>query len=126
MSARAAQPATEWLDALRPGGRLVFPLAPEGILGGMLMVTRPDEGAAWPAKFLGRAQFIGCAGLQDADAARRLAEAFAGGWERVQSLRREGAPDETCWFAGDGWWLSTAAAPVVTAPIKPNADITQA
>jgi protein-L-isoaspartate(D-aspartate) O-methyltransferase len=126
MSARAAQPATEWLDALRPGGRLVFPLAPEGILGGMLMVTRPDEGAAWPAKFLGRAQFIGCAGLQDADAARRLAEAFARGWEGVQSLRREGAPDETCWFGGDGWWLSTAPAPVATAPIKPHADITQA
>ena len=124
--AGAAQPATEWLDALRPGGRLVFPLAPEGLLGGMLMVTRPDEGAVWPAKFLGRAQFIGCAGLQDADAARRLAEAFAGGWEGVQSLRREGAPDETCWFAGDGWWLSTAPAPVATAPIKPHADITQA
>ncbi len=50
--AGAAQPATEWLAALRPGGRLVFPLAPEGVLGGMLMITRPDEGAAWPAKFL--------------------------------------------------------------------------
>ncbi len=77
--AGAAQPAAEWLDALLPGGRLVFPLAAEGMLGGMLMITRPDEGAVWPAKFLGRAQFIGCAGLQDADAARRLAEAFAKG-----------------------------------------------
>lgn len=78
--AGAAQPAMEWLETLRPGGRLVFPLAPEGVLGGMLMVTRPDQGLAWPAKFLGRAQFIGCAGLQDADAGRRLAEAFARGW----------------------------------------------
>src|SRR6266702_3634458 len=56
--AGAAQPAMEWLEALRPGGRLVFPLAPEGMLGGMLMITRPDQGAIWPAKFLGRAQFI--------------------------------------------------------------------
>ena len=124
--AGAAQPATEWLAALRPGGRLVFPLAPEGVHGGMLMITRPDEGAAWPAKFLGRAQFIGCAGLQDADAGRRLAEAFAKGWESVQSLRRGDTPDETCWFAGDGWWLSTApaAAPAVSLPA--HGDITQA
>ncbi|MDA9491066.1 protein-L-isoaspartate O-methyltransferase family protein [Bradyrhizobium sp. CCBAU 11361] len=124
--AGAAQPAAEWLDALRPGGRLVFPLAPEGMLGGMLMITRPDDGVIWPAKFLSRAQFIGCAGLQDADAGRRLADAFARGWESVQSLRREGAPDQTCWFAGEGWWLSTAPAPVLTNPTPSHADITQA
>src|SRR5947208_7085512 len=112
--AGAAQPAMEWLDALRPGGRLVFPLAPEGVHGGMLMITRPDQGVIWPAKFLSRAQFIGCAGLKDADAGRRLAEAFAKGWESVQSLRRGDSPDETCWFAGDGWWLSKAPAPVPT------------
>lgn len=124
--AGAAQPAIEWLEALRPGGRLVFPLAPEGMLGGMLMITRPEAGAIWPAKFLSRAQFIGCAGLQDADAARRLAEAFAKGWERVQSLRREGAPDETCWFAGEGWWLSTAPSPAAAIGIAAPADITRA
>lgn len=124
--AGAAQPAAEWLEALRPGGRLVFPLAPAGVLGGMLMVTRPLEGAAWPAKFLSRAQFIGCAGLQDAEAARRLAEAFVKGWEAVQSLRRGDAPDETCWFVGDGWWLSTAPASEPVVSIPPHADITRA
>jgi protein-L-isoaspartate(D-aspartate) O-methyltransferase len=123
--AGAAQPAAEWLDSLRPWGRLVFPLAPEGMLGVRLMSTRPDDGAIWPARFLSRAQFIGCAGLQDAEAGRRLGEAFAKGWEGVQSLRREGAPDETCWFAGEGWWLSTAPAPLRTEPVRPHADITQ-
>ena len=106
--AGAAQPAREWLDALRPGGRLIFPLAPAGVHGGMLLVKRPDEGAVWPAKFRGRAQFIGCIGLQDEDAGRRLTEAFSNGWERVRALRRDDAVDDTCWFAGDGWWLSTA------------------
>jgi protein-L-isoaspartate(D-aspartate) O-methyltransferase len=108
--AGAAQPAKVWLDALRPGGRLLFPLAPAGVLGGMLLVKRPDQGAVWPAKFFGRAQFIGCVGLQDEDAGRRLTEAFLQGWERVRSLRLDADVDDTCWFAGDGWWLSTAEA----------------
>ena len=108
--AGAAQPAKVWLDALRPGGRLLFPLAPAGVLGGMLLVKRPDQRAVWPAKFVGRAQFIGCVGLQDEDAGRRLEEAFLRGWERVRSLRLDDAVDDTCWFAGDGWWLSTAEA----------------
>jgi protein-L-isoaspartate(D-aspartate) O-methyltransferase len=108
--AGAAQPAKEWLDALRPGGRLIFPLAPVGVLGGMLLIKRPDQGVVWPAQFRGRAQFIGCIGLQDEDAGRRLTEAFLKGWERVRSLRLDSAVDETCWFAGDGWWLSTAEA----------------
>lgn len=108
--AGAAQPAKAWLDALRPGGRLIFPLAPAGVLGGMLLIKRPDQGAVWPAKFRGRAQFIGCVGLQDEEAGRRLSEAFLQGWERVQSLRFDDAVDDTSWFAGDGWWLSTAEA----------------
>ncbi len=36
-----------------------------------------------------------------------------------------GAPDQTCWFAGEGWWLSTAPAPVSTEPVRPHADVTQ-
>ena len=108
--AGAAQPAKAWLDALRPGGRLLFPLAPAGVLGGMLLVKRPDQGVVWPAQFRGRAQFIGCIGLQDEDAGRRLTEAFMQGWERVRSLRLDNAADDTCWFAGDGWWLSTGEA----------------
>jgi protein-L-isoaspartate(D-aspartate) O-methyltransferase len=39
-----AQPHPTWLDALRPGGRLIFPLQPEGGYGGMLMVTKPVAG----------------------------------------------------------------------------------
>jgi protein-L-isoaspartate(D-aspartate) O-methyltransferase len=32
----------------------------------------------------------------------------AGGTERVRSLRLDGVPDETCWLAGEDWWLSAA------------------
>lgn len=107
--AGAAQPGRAWLDALRPGGRLLFPLAPSGVFGGMLLITRPDKESAWPAKFVSRAAFIGCVGLQDEEAGQRLTEAFSKNWDRVRSLRLDGSsPDDSCWFAGDGWWLSTA------------------
>jgi protein-L-isoaspartate(D-aspartate) O-methyltransferase len=109
------QPSWVWLDALRPGGRLLFPLQPEAGLGGMLLLKRPDHGLIWPAKFVSRARFICCDGQQDVDASRRLREAFSSHWDNVRSFRIDDAQiddlkDDTCWFAGDGWWLSTAAA----------------
>jgi protein-L-isoaspartate(D-aspartate) O-methyltransferase len=102
------QPSWAWIDALRPGGRLLFPLQPERGLGGMLLITRPEHGMSWPAKFVSRARFIPCEGQQDAEAGARLLEAFAGNWGQVKSFRIDEFPDDTCWFAGDGWWLSTA------------------
>jgi protein-L-isoaspartate(D-aspartate) O-methyltransferase len=108
--ASTTQPSRAWLDALRPGARLLFPLQPgEDQLGGMLLLKRPDHGPIWPAKFVSRAQFIGCVGLQEADAGDRLKEAFSKGWNQVRSFRIDDSKDDTCWFAGDGWWLSTAA-----------------
>jgi protein-L-isoaspartate(D-aspartate) O-methyltransferase len=103
------QPSWTWLDALRPGGRLLFPLQPEGGFGGMLRLQRPSHGLSWPAKFVSRAGFIGCIGQQDADAGRRLKQAFSSRWDQVRSFRMDDAKDDTCWFAGDDWWLSTAA-----------------
>jgi protein-L-isoaspartate(D-aspartate) O-methyltransferase len=104
------QPAWAWLDALRPEGRLVFPLQAEHGLGGMLMIARAKHGAIWPARFISRAAFIPCSGPQDAEAGSRLTAAFAsGGFESVRSLRLDEPIDATCWFSGDGWWLSTLA-----------------
>jgi protein-L-isoaspartate(D-aspartate) O-methyltransferase len=115
------QPAWAWLDALRPDGRLIFPLQAERALGGMLMITRAKDGAIWPARFVSRAAFISCSGPQDAEGGRRLNAAFAhGGFESVRSFRLDEPIDATCWFAGDGWWLSSVAcaapnsAPIVT------------
>ena len=109
VNAGITQPSWAWLDALRPNGRLVFPLHAVGCAGGMLLIKRPDHGASWPAKFLSRAAFISCTGPQDDDAGRRLNAAFAsGGADAVRSFRIDDDIDQTCWFRGDGWWLSTA------------------
>ncbi len=111
VNASATHPSRSWLDALRVGGRLLFPLHATGGFGGMLKVVRPDAGMAWPASFVSPAGFIACEGVQDSALGRRLAAAFERrDWHRVQTLRIDGAPDETCWVAGEGWWLSTAAA----------------
>lgn len=113
-----------WIAALRPGGRLIFPFQSVGGFGGMLRIERPKASEnpwltagsevpiydqAWPARFVTPAGFIGCQGGQDDEAGRRLEAAMNGGDAKaVRSLRRDGAPDATCWLKGDGWWLSTA------------------
>lgn len=102
------QPCWAWLDALRPMGRLIFPLQGDGAWGGMLMITRAAESPIWPARFVSRAAFISCSGPQDPEAGRRLDAAFAaGGSDRVRSFRLDEPPNDTCWLVGDGWWLST-------------------
>jgi hypothetical protein len=73
----------------------------------MLLIKRPDQGFAWSARFVTRARFIGCVGLQDEEAGRRLNEAFSNNWSSVRSLHLDNSPDDSCWFAGDDWWLST-------------------
>ncbi len=112
VNAGITQPMPEWLDALRPGGRLLFPLQGEWQLGGMLLVRKPEtDGAAWPARFVSRATFIGCQAPQAEETGRALSAAFAAGnWEAVRSLRLGGEPDESGWVKGNGWWLSTKPA----------------
>ena len=44
VSAAASHPLRAWLDALKPGGRLIFPLQAAGSSGAMLMVIRRSPG----------------------------------------------------------------------------------
>jgi len=107
VNAAAVEPLAVWLDALRPQGRLLFPLQSPGDIGGLLLVTRSAE-VSYPARFLCGVQFVSCSGAQDAQAARALEAAFArGNWAQVRRLVRNDQPDENCWCAGRGWWLST-------------------
>jgi protein-L-isoaspartate(D-aspartate) O-methyltransferase len=110
VSAGATGPQTAWLDALRSGGRLLFPLTGTKYAGAMLLVTKKSA-LVFEARFLIPAFFIGCAGARDPALEEHLSGAFArGDLKSVQSLRMNSSPDETCWFAGEDWWLSTAPA----------------
>ena len=99
VSAAASHPVRAWLDALKVGGRLLFPLQAAHSTGAMLLVTRPASGDAWPARFLTGVVFIACEGAQDAAMGRKLDEAFRrGGSDRVRSLRFGGSPSRSDWL----------------------------
>jgi protein-L-isoaspartate(D-aspartate) O-methyltransferase len=109
VNAAASHPVRPWLDALKAGGRLLFPLQAEHSSGAMLLITRPAiETDSWPARLLTGVVFIACAGAQDAAMGRRLKEAFGhGGTHRVRWLRFGAPQSEGVWLQGDGWALTT-------------------
>jgi protein-L-isoaspartate(D-aspartate) O-methyltransferase len=106
-SAGATHPLASWLDALAPGGQLLFPMTSDYGPGAMLLVTRRAAGG-WGAEFLCGAAFIAFVGARDASVSRRLAKALSrDGGDPVRSLRRDThGPDATCWLHGEGWCLS--------------------
>jgi protein-L-isoaspartate(D-aspartate) O-methyltransferase len=103
--------ALPWLDSLKAdGGRLLVPLTNANLWGAFLVVER--WGARYPVHCASRVGIIACTGGRDIEAEARLAAALArADYTVIKSLRRSPEePDNTCWLAGEGWWLSTAPA----------------
>lgn len=102
-----------WLDMLSAeGGRLLVPLTKGDRWGGFLLVERHGaETRRYPARHVSPTGIIHCIGGRDPVAEERLNAALARShMTAVRSLRRAPeAPDESCWLAGEGWWLSKAA-----------------
>lgn len=103
-----------WLDSLEPpNGRLRVPLTTADRFGAFLLITRRGvDMQRCSAQFVSRTGIISCVGGRDADADTKLKAALQRSYfSAIQSLRRAPEePDDTCWLAGDGWWLSTAPA----------------
>ena len=91
----------------------MFPLTSDGPngtpgAGGMLLITHVAK-EKFDARFVMPVMFIPCVGARDEEIGKRLAIAFKrGDMGNVRSLHRSDLPNNTCWCAGDGWWLSTA------------------
>ena len=118
-SAGATHPLSSWLDALKPGGRLLFPMTATR-RGGMLLVTREAEDG-FAARFLCQVGFIDFRGARNPDISRRLAAALGRDWGRaVRSLRRDHhAQVETCWLHERGL-VSLARLPAVAGSSRPR------
>jgi protein-L-isoaspartate(D-aspartate) O-methyltransferase len=104
--------SSAWLDSLAAeNGRLLVPLTSAEWWGCFLMVTRQaGDSSRYTARVAGRVGVIPCVGGRDPAAEERLKAAFARvDLAGIRSLRRAPEkPDDSCWLAGDGWWLSTA------------------
>ena len=108
VNAGATHPAEPWLDALKAGGRLLFPLTPSEGVGGMLLLRKVTEDT-FEARLVCAAMFIPCVGVRDDGVASALSEAFRSTsiWAAA-SFRRRSSPDNSCCFAAETWWLSTS------------------
>lgn len=104
--------AMGWLDMLcANAGRLLVPLTNSDGWGGFLLIERhADQIGRYPARYVSQTGIVHCVGGRDGTAEQRLTAAVArSGMTNVRSLRRApDEPDETCWLAGEKWWLSTA------------------
>jgi protein-L-isoaspartate(D-aspartate) O-methyltransferase len=101
-----------WVDSLAAeNGRLLVPLTTGDGMGAFLLITRlRGETRHYPARFAHWTGIIPCTGGRDPAAEARLRAALARShFAAIRSLRRApDQPDDTCWLAGEGWWLSTA------------------
>ena len=108
VNAAATHPLPAWLDALKLGGRLIFPLSPDKAAGGMLLVVRLGE-TKYAARVAIGAAFTPCIGARSKAMSDALVEAMKKQpMTAIKSLRRNNSPDASAWCVGDGWWLSTS------------------
>jgi protein-L-isoaspartate(D-aspartate) O-methyltransferase len=114
VNAGATEPLPEWLDELRVGGRLLFPLTVDiplenHGLGQMWLVVRHAD--AHSARIVSPVGIFHCAGARTSEGNDLLKRAHqTGGQDQVRSLRREEhRPDSQCWLHAPRYCLSRLA-----------------
>lgn len=110
VNAGVTRPAESWLDGLKEGGRLVFPLTASSGPGQIppgAMLRFQRQGMEFKASVVSPAGFIPCEGLRESEHDKALTKAFTDGdVTRVTRLVRGGDwPDEDVWLRGPGWTL---------------------
>ncbi|HEX8710871.1 MAG TPA: methyltransferase domain-containing protein [Terracidiphilus sp.] len=106
-SAGASHPVPAWLAAIKPEGRLLFPLTGMEGAGIMALLTRVSK-ESFSARLQGGVSFIGFQGASDPETGRCLAELLRHDRSNeVRSLRLDAhEKDESCWLHGEGWCFS--------------------
>lgn len=107
VNAGVVAPPVAWLNALQPGGRLIFPWRPAEMIGIAALVTRMRDGFA--LTLLMPSWFIPCSGASEAEPGATVPD-YESAW-RAKSIRlvSQEAPDETaCAVYSDVWFSSKA------------------
>lgn len=105
VNAGVVAPPAEWLKALRPGGRMIFPWRPAERVPLAVLVTRTEKGFACDP-FM-RSWFIPCFGASIADLAAKIPTREQAARSRSIWLTRDKTPDRTATaIFGDVWFSS--------------------
>jgi protein-L-isoaspartate(D-aspartate) O-methyltransferase len=107
VNAGVIAPDAEWLKALNPGGRLIFPWQPHKDWGPSVLVRRRSGG--FSANLLMTVGFISCSGTTEKTAPKHLPT--EAGLAAVHSiwLVDDRSPDDSAVVVYDQVWFSTAA-----------------
>ena len=115
VSAGATHPLANWLAALKPEGKLLFPLTSRRGPGTMAYLTRKSADF-FAATLCGSVFFVDFAGARNPAVNTELAIALKRDkGASVRSLRCDAhLKDESCWLHGDGWCFSRREPDFVT------------
>jgi protein-L-isoaspartate(D-aspartate) O-methyltransferase len=122
VSAGATHPLPAWLAALKPHGKLLFPLTSSRGPGTMAFLTRKSADR-FAAMLVGSVFFVDFSGARDHAASTELAHALKRDeGSSVRSLRCDPhEKNDTCWLHGNGWCFSRLPALVdISAAAAPN------
>ena len=110
VSAGATHPLPAWLAAVKPAGKLLFPLTSTHGPGTMAHLTRASA-ERFAATLESSVLFVDFTGARDLTIDNGLAHALhRDGGASVRSLRCDAhAKDNSCWLHGEGWCLSRLA-----------------
>jgi len=109
VNAGVVAPDVEWLRALNPGGRLIFPWQPRKGWGPAMLVTRQAKGFA--ARSLMTVGFISCSGTSERASVRNLPTEAELAAVRSLWIRQDRAPDTSAVAAYDDVWFSSESIP---------------
>jgi protein-L-isoaspartate(D-aspartate) O-methyltransferase len=110
VSAGVTHPLPVWLNAVKPGGRLLFPMTVTNGPGVMTLLTRKSE-ESFAARLLCGVAFIDFSGARDPEVSIQLGKALRRDQGApVKSLRCDShEKEESCWLHGEGWCFSARA-----------------
>ncbi|QRM31907.1 protein-L-isoaspartate O-methyltransferase [Microvirga sp. VF16] len=107
VNAGAIAPDVQWLRALNPGGRLIFPWQPHKGWGPALLVTRRERG--FSAHSLMTVGFISCSGTTEKISVANLPTEADLADVRSVWIRSERSPDANAIAVYDDVWFSSEA-----------------
>jgi len=96
-----------WIEALRPGGRMILPITGAHDHGAVFLFRKTGADGPLAANVQSFTRYYPCLGTRDAESVEQLTSAFRRPVSSVASLRLDPhAPEKQCWLHRDHWCLS--------------------